>query len=75
MIRNRQRERQEAQLPSTITPEQLGRAMKQLDLSSVPPDKRKWAVAEHLHRIMQDTLEDRTKAPSLLVINPNHLRR
>lgn len=57
-VRNRQAEA----LTSSITPEELGKAMSQLDLSGVPPHKRALAIRDHLMRIMADTIHDRDVA-------------
>lgn len=54
--------RQTQALTSSITPAELGQAMQQLDLTSIPPHRRKAAIRDHLMRIMADTIHDRTKA-------------
>ena len=46
-------------LESNMTTEELGQAMNQLDLSSVPPHKRKSAVMDHLMRIMAQSILDK----------------
>lgn len=43
---------------SSITPEQLGRAMAKVDLKSVPPEKRQAAVMDALATIMAETIHD-----------------
>lgn len=58
LVRNRMAEA----LPASITPEQLGQAMAQLDLSAIPPEKRQAAVIDHLLRVMGDTIQDRQYA-------------
>lgn len=58
LIKNRQRDA----LPSNITPHQLGQAMQQLDLSTVPPHKRAQAIKDHLMRIVADSIHDRQTA-------------
>lgn len=50
-VRNRQKEA----IPATITAEELGKAMAQLDLSHVPMHKRRDAIMEHLGRIASET--------------------
>jgi hypothetical protein len=49
-------------LDSNLTTHELGQAMSQLDLSSVPPHKRHKAVMDHLMRIMADAIYDKDKA-------------
>ena len=50
-VRNRQKDA----IPATITVEQLGKAMAQLDLSNIPEHKRYEAIMEHLGRIASET--------------------
>jgi len=45
-------------IPSSLTPIELGKAMKQLDLTSIPPHNRGKAIREHLTKIMADTVTD-----------------
>jgi len=45
-------------LPSTLSLHQLGHAMKQLDLSSIPDANKPKAIREHLTKIMADTVTD-----------------
>lgn len=45
-------------LPSTLSLPELGKAMKQLDLSHIPPQNRAKAIREHLTKIMADTVTD-----------------
>jgi hypothetical protein len=54
-------------LESNMTTEELGQAMNQLDLSSVPPHKRKSAVMDHLMRIMAQSILDKEKANEIHV--------
>lgn len=49
-------------LDSNLTTLELGQAMSQLDLSSVPPHKRPKAVMDHFMRIMADAIHDKDKA-------------
>ena len=56
---NRQKENREKALPARITENELGKAMSQLDLSSVPPHKRGLAIRAHLLSIMGTTITDR----------------
>lgn len=43
--------------PANITTHELGQAMAQLDLASIPPEKRTKAVMEHLGKIMASTIQ------------------
>lgn len=45
-------------LASSITVHELGQAMAELDLSSVPPHKRQAALIDHLVHIMVGTIKD-----------------
>ena len=45
-------------LPSTLSLPELGKAMKQLDLSHIPQQNRAKAIREHLTKIMADTVTD-----------------
>ena len=54
LIKNRQKQR----IPSNLTLDEFAKAMKQLDLSSVPPSKRKQAVFDHFMSIMADSVTD-----------------
>lgn len=49
-------------LPSNITPQELGKAMAQLDLSSIPEHRRSEAIMDHLMRIMADSIQDQKEA-------------
>lgn len=62
-VRNREAERLET---NTSLPE-FGRAMAQLDIKSVPPEKRNQAVMDHLMRVMAGTITDREKAHEIEV--------
>ena len=57
-IKNREKER----LSSSLTLPELGQAMKQLDLSTVPPEKRADAIRDHLMRIVADSIHDKEVA-------------
>lgn len=57
--------RQAEALPSNLTTDELGKAMAQLDLSSVPPSKRQAAVMDHLMRVMADAIHDKDKAQEI----------
>jgi len=61
VVRNLQKDA----LAASLTPSSLGRAMAQLDLSSVPSEKRKAALMDHLMRIMADTIHDRSAAAEI----------
>lgn len=50
--------RKKKYLPSTLSLPELGKAMKQLDLSGVPPQNRGKAIREHLTKIMADAVTD-----------------
>lgn len=52
-------------LRSTISLPALARAMAQLDLSSVPPEKRRAAVMDHFMRIQAATIFDRNLAEEI----------
>ena len=69
---NREAERKRNAIPSILTIHDLGKAMAQLDLSGVPPDKRYLAIREHLGRIMHETTPDKTKTSPLIL--PRNLR-
>jgi len=45
-------------IDSNLTLHQLGKAMKQLDLSSIPDANKPKAIREHLTKIMADTVTD-----------------
>lgn len=49
-------------LPSTITPEELGRIISLVDWQRLPPENRWPAQKELISRIMVETLIDRQKA-------------
>lgn len=52
-------------LASTIDPHELGKAMAELDLSSIPPHKRHAAVIDHLVHIMIGTIKDANERDKL----------
>ena len=54
-------------LRSNITPHQLAEAMKTIDLSSIPPERRQEAVMDKLMHVMAETIEDRDKAHEIEV--------
>lgn len=60
-VRNIQKEA----MPSSITLRGFGDAMASLDLSSVPPEKRRAAVFDHLIYVMSETVTDPAKAHEL----------
>ena len=49
-------------LKSSITPEQFGKAMAELDLSDVPPHRQQEAVMDHVAKVMAGTIHDRDVA-------------
>jgi len=59
------RNRANDSIESTITKEQLGQAMSQLDLSSVSPENRQSAVMDHLMAVMAETVTDRDKSQEI----------
>ena len=61
MITNHEKQR----LSSTLSLNQLGQAMAQLDLSAVAPENRTKAIMDHLTRIMAATIHDRSVAMDL----------
>jgi len=61
-IRNNEADR----LNSTITLPQFADAMKALDLSSVPQEKRAKAIMDHLMLVMASTVTDRSKAAEII---------
>ena len=66
--------RQAEALPSNLTTDELGKAMSQLDLSSVPPNKRQAAVMDHLMRVMADAIHDKDKAQEIHLSRIRHQR-
>ncbi|NBQ50750.1 MAG: hypothetical protein EBR05_08745 [Marivivens sp.] len=52
-------------LSSNISLTDFGKAMNQVDLSLVPPEKRRLAIFDHMMRIMADTVTDGTKATEI----------
>ena len=54
--------REKDALRTSLTLNQFGQAMAQLDLEGVPPEKRVSAIMNHLARIMSATVHDRDAA-------------
>ncbi len=54
LIKNRQKD----QLPSQLTISEFAHAMKQQDLSSIPPEKRKAAIFDHFMTVMANSIRD-----------------
>ncbi len=52
-------------LKSSITTEQFGKAMAELDLTNVPDHRRQAAVMDHVAKIMAGTIHDREVAIEL----------
>lgn len=50
--------RQKDSHASSITPEQLGKALSKVDLKAIPPHKRKAALADAMATIMSQTIHD-----------------
>ena len=49
-------------IPSKISVREFGKAMKQLDLSTIPPEKKAYAIRDHLMGIMSDNISSPTAA-------------
>jgi len=54
--------KQKDALPAELTLNELGKAMSEIDLSTVSPHQRERAVFDHFTRIMGDTIVDKNKA-------------
>lgn len=54
-------------IPSSLTPHELGKAMAELDLTGVPPHKRHAAVMDHLVHIMIGTIPPSGTRDDLIV--------
>ena len=54
--------KQKDALPAELTLNELGKAMSEIDLSTVSPHQRERAVFDHFTRIMGDTIVDKSKA-------------
>jgi len=52
-------------LPTSISANDLGKAMAQLDTTSVPPHKRRKAIMEHFYSIMADSIQDQELSTQL----------
>lgn len=61
IIKNHEKDR----LPSNMTLQDFAKAMSQLDLDSIPQHKRHAAVLEHLMRIMENEINDRSLAKEI----------
>jgi hypothetical protein len=62
-VRNREAQR----LQTNTNIHDFGRAMAELNLDNVPPEKRSKAVMDHLMRVMAGTITDRKKAHEIEV--------
>lgn len=62
-------------LPSNMSLKSFGDAMSQLDLSSIPPHRRKAALKAHVLRLAAVHLEDRTLANDIMTSYLQHLPR
>lgn len=62
-------------LPSTITLRDFGNAVSQLDLSSVPPERKKAALKAHIVKIASQHLLDRELATQMQVEYLANLKR
>lgn len=54
-------------IESKMTADQLGKAMSELDLSSIPDANKPKAIREHLTKIMAETILDPNKRAELEV--------
>jgi len=61
LIKNHEKDR----LPSNISLQDFAKAMRQLDLGPIPKEKRYAAVIEHLMRIMENEINDRSLAKEI----------
>ena len=50
--------KQKDRIQTTCTPQELGRAISAIDLSSIPPENRKAAITERMMEVMLATTED-----------------
>lgn len=41
-----------------ITVQDFAKAMQQLDLSGVPEERRQYAIAEHVHKVLTESISD-----------------
>ena len=57
--------RQTSGRKSSLTPDQLGKAMAQLDLKGIPEHRHKEAIMDHLAKIMAGSIHDRSVAVEL----------
>ena len=57
--------RQPEGLKSSITPDQFGKAMAELDLKGVPKHRRQEAVMDQVAKVMAGTIHDRAVAIDL----------
>lgn len=77
MIRNRNNKNSVDEggstLPSSMTLGEFASAMKQLDLSDVPPEKRRYAIRAHVLKVSAHTLQDRVLGQEIAVSHFNHL--
>lgn len=61
IIKNQQKDA----LPSSMTLQEFGKAMSALDLQSIPPERRKAALMDHLAKIMIQKIHDRQTAADI----------
>jgi len=61
MVRNIEQER----IPSNMNLEQFAKAMSQLDLENIPADRKEQAVMDHLMRIMEQEVNDKSLAKEI----------
>lgn len=63
------------ELKSKISLQNFGKAMSQLDLSSVPKEKKLSAIMDHMMRIQADTVTDRYEASKIRIAQRMHHHR
>lgn len=58
--------REKDALKTSMTLQEFGKAMSALDLTSIPTEKRRAALLDHLARIMMSKIHDRSTAAELM---------
>jgi hypothetical protein len=71
LIKNTQKE----VLTTDLSLNDFAKAMQAIDLSSIPTEKRKRALMDHLAGIMIDTVHDRSAAVEIAVARVMHAKR
>lgn len=67
--------RQKDAFTASLTLQDFGKAMAQLDLSSVPKEKRAHAVMDHLMKIEAATIHNREAAMEITAARLMHLKQ